>query len=179
MQIIVGLGNPGKKYTGTLHNAGALVLDRVAEDLGQSFAPAPKNIPAYIAHAADVLLVKPTTFMNVSGRAVQQMLAYYKLTPANLVVVYDDIDLLLGDVRVSAGGGAGGHNGIRSIIESLGGEKAFGRIRIGVATPATAQKKGRSRDVARIVLKKPRLFDRAAFAETLRSGADEVLRAIR
>ena len=175
MKLIVGLGNPGKRYEQTLHNAGALVVDGIVEKKGLRWEQAPKNIPAVITKDGETLFSKPTTYMNVSGRAVQQMLAYYNLSLAGLVVVHDDIDLMLGDVRVDADRGAGGHNGVASVIEALGGDKSFRRVRIGIATERTAQKEGRTRDVAKIALKKPGLFDRKAFQNTIAQGVDKLM----
>jgi PTH1 family peptidyl-tRNA hydrolase len=178
MKLVIGLGNPGKKYEQTLHNAGVLVLDAVVTKQGLSWSAAPKNIPAVIAKSGSALYAKPTTYMNESGRAVQQLLAYYACSPADLIVVHDDIDLMMGDVREDTDRGAGGHNGIRSVIEALGGDKSFRRVRVGIATERTAQKEGKKRDVAKIALKKPGFFDRKAFTASLGAGAEAVLRAI-
>ena len=178
MKLIVGLGNPGKQYAGTLHNAGALVLDALAQKRGLMFSSAPKDIPAVVAKQGDTFYAKPTLHMNESGRAVQQLLSFYKLSPLDLVVVHDDIDLLMGDVRVDKDRGGGGHNGVYSIIEALGGEKSFTRVRVGVATKRTEQREGLKRDVAKIVLKKPGLLNRAAFGKTIEAGTEAVLHAI-
>jgi len=172
--IIVGLGNPGKQYEQTLHNAGTLVVDAVIKTKGLSWEKAPKNTPALIAKQGDILYAKPTTYMNVSGVAVQQLLNYYKLSPAQLIVVHDDIDIPMGDVRVEKTRGAGGHNGIKSIMQSLGGSNEFTRVRVGVATKRTMQKEGRKRDVAKIVLKKPGFFDKKTFAGAIARGVDAI-----
>jgi len=172
--LIVGLGNPGKQYEQTLHNAGALVVDVAIKTKGLSWGKAPQSIPALVAKRGDVLYAKPTTYMNVSGVAVQQLLAYYKMSPADLVVVHDDIDISMGDVRVEKARGAGGHNGIKSIMQSIGGDNEFTRVRVGVATKRTMQKEGRSRNVAKIVLKKPGFFDRKSFAGAIAKGVDAI-----
>jgi len=136
MKIVVGLGNPGKKYDGTRHNVGFAVVDALAEGPGVSAFQ--DRFEAEIAefHEADgkVLLVKPATFMNLSGRAVRQVLDFYQLTPADLLVVCDDINLPLGKLRFRARGTHGGHNGLRDIQSHLGTTE-YARLRIGVDAP--------------------------------------------
>ena len=177
--LIIGLGNPGGQYEKTLHNAGALALDRIVSEKGLSWEQAPKNIPALIAKSGNAIYAKPTTFMNESGRAVQQLLDFYKLSPSDLIVVHDDIDVPMGEARVEENRGAGGHNGVQSIIQALGDEKSFRRVRIGVATKRTAQKEGRRRDVAKIVLKKPDLLQRKAWEAALTAAVQEIRNAVR
>lgn len=174
MKLIVGLGNPGKQYQQTFHNAGALVLDK----LNSEWTHAPQSLSAVVGKSGLKIFAKPTTFMNASGVPVQQLLNYYKIAARDLIVVHDDIDLPLGEIRVDTDRSAGGHNGVRSIIKALGGEQDFTRVRVGIATKRTEQKEGRTRDVASIVLKKPRFFDRTAFSNAIEAGAKEVLRAI-
>ncbi|MDA0814799.1 MAG: aminoacyl-tRNA hydrolase [Verrucomicrobia bacterium] len=127
----MGLGNPGKKYHGTRHNVGFLVLDRLAERAGVSFTPHLKW-KAEVARVGEaMLLVKPLTFMNESGRAVQLLADFYKVAPENCIVVYDDVALGFGEFRIRREGTAGGHNGVKSLIACLG-TQAFPRLRFGV-----------------------------------------------
>ena len=126
--FVVGLGNPGRSYERTRHNAGYLVADELAKRHAGSWRKRKKSEAAPVSLGlTDATLLKPTTFMNNSGSAVSD----YK--PADLIVVHDDLDLEAGTVRVKAGGGAGGHNGLRSIIGRLGND--FVRVRIGVGRP--------------------------------------------
>lgn len=139
--MIVGLGNPGKKYEQTKHNVGFMVVDRLAEKFGASFK---KNIfeaevAEFFVGGEKVFLVKPQTFMNESGRAVGPLMTYFGIYPDELVVVYDDLDLLTGKLRLRQKGSAGGHNGMKSIISHLG-TKEFARVKIGIDRP----KKGES-----------------------------------
>ena len=137
MKIIIGLGNPGRKYERTRHNAGFLAVDEIARDL--RFSLSQEKYHALIGKCrigdADALFVKPQTFMNESGRSVGAVLRYTYGSPADLIVVHDELDLPLGTVRVKSGGGHGGHNGLRSIIEHIG-TPDFIRIRVGVGRPA-------------------------------------------
>ena len=130
--LIVGLGNPGKTYEGTRHNVGFMVLDRLATTSGVTFESSPKW-QSHIAKlpASGTLLLKPQTFMNLSGRAIQQVLSFHKWLPEQMLVVYDDVALPLGTLRFREKGSAGGHNGIKSIIQHLGTD-AFPRLKIGI-----------------------------------------------
>ena len=131
MQLIVGLGNPGPRYAGTRHNAGFLVVDALARRLGLSFA---KQRHALTARApAGLVLAKPTTFMNLSGTAVQALMARHGIRPEDVMVVHDDLDLPLGRVRVKLGGGAGGQRGVQDTIDRVG--PAFARLKVGVSRP--------------------------------------------
>lgn len=130
--LIVGLGNPGRQYEDTRHNIGFMVLDRLAASAGVAFQSAPK----WQCHLAKLpesgtLLLKPQTFMNLSGRAIRQVLAFHKWPPESMLVIYDDAALPLGRLRFREKGSAGGHNGIKSIIEHLGSD-AFPRLKIGI-----------------------------------------------
>ncbi|MGE0233264.1 MAG: aminoacyl-tRNA hydrolase [Flavobacteriaceae bacterium] len=135
MLILVGLGNPGARYAGNRHNVGFMAVDRIAERLGAT--PWRSRFSGQTAEAQaggeKILLLKPTTFMNESGNAVAQAMNYYRLTPADIVVFYDELDLAPGKLRMKVGGGAAGHNGIRSIAGHIGGE--FRRARIGIGHP--------------------------------------------
>jgi PTH1 family peptidyl-tRNA hydrolase len=137
MKIVVGLGNPGKKYDGTRHNVGFRVVDALAAGPGVSGFQRRFDAEVAELHEGDekVLLLKPETFMNLSGRAVRQALDFYQVNPADLLVVCDDINLPLGKLRFRSRGTHGGHNGLRDIQNHLG-MTAYPRLRIGVDAPA-------------------------------------------
>lgn len=136
MKIVVGLGNPGRKYDGTRHNIGFLVIDSFARQ--HNIALDQHRCGALVglgeSHEEPLLLAKPETFMNRSGEAVAALLQQYEVTAADLVVIYDDLDLPLGRIRIRTQGSAGGHRGVSSIIEHLGGVP-FNRLRIGIGRP--------------------------------------------
>ena len=131
--IVVGLGNPGKEYVNTRHNAGFLAIDYFAERLGVTIDRA--KYRALVAEATvgerRVLLMKPQTFMNLSGEAVREAAAFYHVAPQNVIVIYDDVTLDIGRLRVRGKGSDGGHNGIKSIIYQLNSND-FPRVRVGV-----------------------------------------------
>lgn len=133
--LVVGLGNPGPEYASTRHNLGFMVTDRLAARWSASWR---SKFSGRLAETRDgdlrVALLQPQTFMNLSGRTVAAAMRFYKLEPEALVVVHDEIDLPLGDVRAKFGGGLAGHNGLRSLRESLGTAE-FARVRIGVGRP--------------------------------------------
>ena len=133
MYLIVGLGNPDKQYEKTFHNMGYIAVGDAAETLGARFKK--KECEASIAEAyvggEKIILARPLTYMNNSGRAVKQLMSKYKIAESNLLVIYDDYDLPKGKVRIRASGSAGTHNGMRSIIGETG-LKDFARIRIGI-----------------------------------------------
>ncbi len=130
MKLIVGLGNIGEKYCFTRHNAGFMVLDKLAVDKGFSFREESK-LKCFLAKIGDIIYIKPTTFMNLSGEAVRAVMDYYKIDVKDLLIVYDDIALDLGRMRFRANGSDGGHNGIKSIIKHVG-TKEFDRLKIGI-----------------------------------------------
>ena len=133
MKLIVGLGNPGSKYEGTRHNVGFDVVDEYARRRGLTFGSCPAD--ALLARErgpdARVILAKPLTFMNLSGGAVGTLSRYYRVDPADILVVVDDANLPLGRLRVRPEGSDGGHNGLRSVIEEFGTQE-FPRLRVGV-----------------------------------------------
>ncbi len=130
-KLIVGLGNPGKNYDRTRHNIGFMLLDRLASTEGTDFNHV-LRFQADMAKMPDgTWLSKPQTFMNLSGRSIQQVMSFFKMEPADLLVVYDDASLELGTLRFREKGSAGGHNGIKSIISHLGTE-VFPRLKIGI-----------------------------------------------
>jgi PTH1 family peptidyl-tRNA hydrolase len=137
MKIIVGLGNPGLKYENTRHNAGFMVMDALAKNLELSFDK--EKFEALMAKGKvkgeDVILLKPQTYMNNSGIALRQCLDFYKAGPEDVLVIYDDVDLPVGSIRLRPKGSAGGHNGMKSIIECLF-TSDFDRIRVGVGKDA-------------------------------------------
>jgi PTH1 family peptidyl-tRNA hydrolase len=135
--LVAGLGNPGLKYQNTRHNIGFMVLDLLADTYHEGFRrqDARQCLEAQLTIAGKrVVLIKPQTYMNRSGFALQKSAGYYKIAPEDILVVHDDLDLDLGRIKLVRGGGAGGHNGIRSIIEQLG-TKAFPRLKVGIGRP--------------------------------------------
>lgn len=129
MKMIVGLGNPGKQYERTRHNSGFMAIDKVAEKLNLNIDK--KEFVALTAKNNQVILVKPQTYMNNSGEAVSQIMKYYHIDINDLLIIYDDLDLKYGQLRLRLKGSSGGHNGIKSIINYIHSEN-FKRIRIGI-----------------------------------------------
>lgn len=135
MLLIAGLGNPGPKHENNRHNVGFMAADAIARR--HSFSSWSKKFQGLVAEGRlggeKVLLIKPQTFMNLSGQSIGEAMRFHKLTPADLIVLYDELDLAAGKVRIKTGGGAGGHNGIRSIDAHCG--KDYRRVRIGIGHP--------------------------------------------
>ena len=135
MYIIAGLGNPGRKYENTRHNMGFITIDKIAEELGVKVDKI--KFKALVGEAnfsgQKVVLVKPQTYMNLSGQSVREVMNFYKLPMENLTVIYDDIDIPTGSVRIRKSGSAGTHNGMRDIIYNLA-DSGFPRIRIGIGS---------------------------------------------
>jgi PTH1 family peptidyl-tRNA hydrolase len=135
MKLFAGLGNPGAEYQGNRHNIGFMALDRIAADHG--FGPWKRDFHGRVAEGRlggdKVVLLKPETFMNLSGRSVQAAMTFYKIVPADLVVFHDELDLAPGKIKVKMGGGHAGHNGLRSIHGVIG--EAYGRVRLGIGHP--------------------------------------------
>ncbi len=136
MHVIAGLGNPGTKYAGNRHNVGFMIVERFAELHGGG--PFREKFSGHFTRvrvgSEDAVLLKPATYMNLSGRSVQAALAFFKVEPGALVVVHDELDLPFGTLRVKSGGGLAGHNGLKSIKESCGSSD-FLRLRVGVGRP--------------------------------------------
>jgi len=134
MKLIAGLGNIGDKYCFTRHNAGFMVLDRWSFAENFTFKQEAK-LKAFISKTKidgeDIIFIKPTTFMNLSGEAVRAVMDYYKISVQDLIIIYDDIALEMGKIRIRANGSDGGHNGIKSIIQHIGTNK-FNRIKVGI-----------------------------------------------
>ncbi|WP_113911475.1 aminoacyl-tRNA hydrolase [Roseovarius dicentrarchi] len=164
MLIFAGLGNPGAKYAGNRHNIGFMALDRIAADHG--FGPWKARFQGHACEGklggAKVLLLKPGTFMNLSGQSVGEAMRFYKLEPTDITVFHDEIDLAPGKLRVKDGGGHAGHNGLRSIHQHIGPH--YSRVRMGVGHP------GRKEAVPGYVLND--------FAKADRDWLDDVLRGI-
>lgn len=141
MKVIVGLGNPGKKYEDTRHNVGFMVIDKLSEKLGIPLDKQKFNgiYGMGFVGTEKVVLCKPLTYMNLSGECVRPLLDFYDLTVENLVVIYDDLDLPVGKIRLRTKGSPGGHNGIKSIVQHFNTQE-FKRIRIGIDRPQTGMK---------------------------------------
>ncbi len=133
MKLIVGLGNPGPTYQSTRHNIGFMVIDKLIEELNPNNITK-KSFEGELYKSKDLLLLKPTTFMNLSGKSVQSVSHFFKIDLDNILVIHDDIDLSFGALKIKKGGGHGGHNGLRSIDSLLG--KEYNRLRLGVDKPS-------------------------------------------
>lgn len=163
IKLIVGLANPGNEYAVTRHNAGAWFVDQLAEQYHQSL----KNDPKFFGYSSritiyghDVRLLVPTTFMNLSGKAVQAMVTFYQIKPEEILVAHDELDLNPGIAKFKFGGSHGGHNGLKDIANKLGNNLNFYRLRIGIGHPGDKNK------VVGFVLNKPskaeqKLIDKA------------------
>ncbi len=175
MFLIVGLGNPGKKYSGNRHNAGFMTADSLRDREG---------LPDYkekvsgvwsrgLVFGHEVVLLKPMTFMNLSGDSVQPASAFFKVAPAEIIVVHDELDVPFGEVRLKMGGGHAGHNGLRSLIERLG-TPDFARVRVGVGRPPPDFKG----DVADFVLQDFDAVERAQAPDLIERARDAVKRLV-
>ncbi|APG48239.1 aminoacyl-tRNA hydrolase [Phaeobacter porticola] len=166
MKLIVGLGNPGAKYAGNRHNIGFMALDHIASDHGCT--PWKTKFQALISEGVlagnKVLLLKPQTFMNLSGQSVGEAMRFYKLTPDDVMVLHDELDLAPGKARVKHGGGHAGHNGLRSIHSHIGAD--YGRVRLGIGHP------GHKDAVAGYVLRDFAKADEAWLDDLLRGISD-------
>lgn len=168
--LVVGLGNPGDKYENTRHNAGFMVVDELAERL---HVPVQRLKYEALTNTAEVggkriLLMKPVTYMNLSGEAVRQAAEFYKIPPERVLVISDDVSLPVGKLRIRKGGSAGGHNGLKSIIAQLGSDR-FPRLKIGVG-----EKPHPDYDMADWVLSKFAGADRQMIEEAMKRAADAV-----
>jgi PTH1 family peptidyl-tRNA hydrolase len=151
IRLVAGLGNPGRGYAATRHNAGFWFADRLAAKLGASFTHEAK-FAADVARAGELRIVKPMTFMNLSGRAVTGMARFFDIAPDALLVVHDELDLKPGEARLKLGGGVAGHNGLRDIKAQLGSAD-FWRLRLGIGHPRNSALP--EREVVDYVLKPP------------------------
>ena len=170
IKLIVGLGNPGGEYRGTRHNAGADFVEQLARDTGAELRSEAKffGLAGQITvNSHSLRLLIPTTFMNRSGKAVAAIATFYKITPQEILIAHDELDIQPGTARFKRGGGHGGHNGLRDIIPALGNNRDFYRLRIGIGHPGHASK------VSGYVLSQPGAADRdridASIEEAVRS----------
>jgi peptidyl-tRNA hydrolase, PTH1 family len=172
-RLIVGLGNPGNSYQDTRHNIGFMVMDILADRLGARFQPE-KRWESHVAKLAHGWLVKPQTYMNLSGRAVSSIGRFFKVPPQQTLVIFDDVDLPLGRLRVRPSGSAAGHNGLKSLINSLGTDQ-FPRVKVGIGAdngrPAGDRLVGH-------VLGKFTEEEKAAVAQAVDRAADAVMTAL-
>ncbi len=168
IRVIVGLGNPGRRYARTRHNAGFLALEELASRWGASFRAGTSSEKAEaVLDGRALVLLRPLTYMNLSGEALRKLRRRAGLEPAELLVVHDDIDLREGEVRVRRGGSSGGHLGVQSLIENLG-SGGFLRVRLGVGRPPTPE------DAAAYVLEPLDGEEMERLRETAARGADAV-----
>ena len=168
--ILAGLGNPGEKYAKTRHNMGFLTVDLLAEKQGVKLNKVKFKAAYNILRfgGARVLVMKPQTFMNLSGEAVREAAQFYKIPPEHVLVIYDDVSLPVGKLRVRPSGSAGGHNGIKNIIAHLGTDR-FPRIKIGVGDPGGI---GEDRDMIDWVIGVPSQADRKILLDTFSRAID-------
>jgi PTH1 family peptidyl-tRNA hydrolase len=161
LKLVVGLGNPGAEYAETRHNAGFWFCERLAADLKTSFGKEARY-HGWLANARDagIWLLMPATFMNESGRAVQALAHFYRIEPAEMLVVHDELDLPPGRAQLRFGGGLGGHNGLKSLTAHLGTQD-YWRLRVGIGHP------GDRNEVVNYVLKPPRKEEREEIDATL------------
>lgn len=180
MKLIIGLGNPGKQYQKTRHNMGFIVVDALHEKLkeeGISRWELSKKFNAEICGLTlrneKIILAKPMTFMNESGQAVGLLAHFYKLSARDLLVVHDDKDLKLGDIRVQTDKSDAGHNGIKSIIAHIGTQN-FTRVRLGIAP----EKESMMKDTSDFVLSKFGLFEKKKVDEVVEKAVEEIMKLL-
>jgi len=180
MKLIVGLGNPGKKYEKTRHNVGFLVLDQLHDnllsynindwELSKKFNAL---ISGCVINNEKTILAKPMTYMNKSGEAVQNIGHFYKLRQKDIVIVHDDKDILLGELKVQENRGPAGHNGIKSIIEYIGTQD-FTRVRIGIAS----ENKKKMSDIPKFVLSKFGVLEKKKLQKSIDEAIDKIMKII-
>lgn len=169
IKLIVGLGNPGEKYADTRHNAGEWLIERLARRFNVSLNPESKffgKTARTLVNGKEVRLLVPTTFMNLSGKAVGALASFYRVKPEEILVIHDELDLPAGTAKLKQGGGHGGHNGLKDIVAQLGNNNNFYRLRIGIGHP------GHRDLVAGYVLNKPSPADRDALEKVLDEATD-------
>lgn len=167
MQLVVGLGNPGDRYAQTRHNAGFWFADLLASRAGEAFSRQAKfhgELARFTLAGADLRVLKPETYMNRSGQAIAAVCRFFRIPPAGVLVVHDELDLPPGAVRLKLGGGAGGHNGLRDTISHIGAE--FWRLRVGVGHP------GHRDQVTDYVLSRARAEEESEIRDALDAAAD-------
>lgn len=166
IRLIVGLGNPGREYAATRHNAGFWWVDALAAELGAVLHPEAKffgSAGRIQSAGQDVWLLQPQTFMNLSGKSVAALARFLKITPQEMLIVHDELDLLPGEARLKRGGGHAGHNGLRDIAASLGSPETW-RLRLGIGHPRSLNL---NQSVADFVLHRPRGEEERAIHETI------------
>ncbi len=171
MKIIVGLGNPGQEYLKTRHNAGFWVLDKLASEHNVEWKKSRTHkaeISSFIINKEKILLVKPCTFMNLSGQSLVSLIQYYKLLPQNILIVHDELDLEPGCFTFTLGGGSAGHNGIKSIYDLS--KQKFLRLRIGIGRPS---KPGPS--LKEWVLKAPNITDSKVIKKAVKDSTHAIM----
>ena len=169
IKLIVGLGNPGDKYTDTRHNAGECLIECLARRFNVSLNLESKffgKTARTLVNGKEVRLLVPTTFMNLSGKAVGALASFYRIKPEEILVIHDELDLPPGTAKLKQGGGHGGHNGLKDIVAQLGNNNNFYRLRIGIGHP------GHRDLVAGYVLNKPSPADRDALEKVLDEATD-------
>lgn len=180
IRLVVGLGNPGREYAGTRHNVGYRVVEKLASDGGARWQRSEK-FEAEIAEAhlagRKIVLAKPVTFMNLSGRACAALLHWHKFAPEQMLVVTDDADLDVGRLRLRLKGSSGGHNGLKSITQMAGSEQ-FPRLRVGIGRPVRRSEGAPDNALVDFVLSRFRKEELAAVDETVARAAEAVARAI-
>lgn len=179
MYLIVGLGNPGKDYVDTRHNVGFMVLDQIAEQMNTQFDK--NKFKGKVAEGRigshKVILLKPQTYMNLSGESIAEAAGFYKLEPENVLVVFDDVSLDVGKIRIRKKGSSGGHNGIKSAIMHLATEN-FPRVKIGVGAPKHDLVKhvlSRFQDEEKDILAKAMTAARAGVYSIVENGIDSAI----
>jgi len=180
MKLIIGLGNPGKKYEKTRHNVGFIILDVLHEKLKEeniSSWELSKKFNAQISgcsfNGEKIILAKPMTFMNDSGMSAQLIANFYKLTPKDIIVIHDDKDLKLEEIKIQTDKNDAGHNGVKSIIQHIG-SKNFTRVRIGVAS----ENEKKMSDTAKFVLSKFGMFEKKKLEEVIEKTVEEIIKMI-
>jgi len=168
IRLVAGLGNPGRGYAATRHNAGFWFADALASKLGASLAHESK-FSAEVARAGDIRICKPMTFMNLSGRSVAGIARFFGIAPDAILVVHDELDLRPGEAKLKLGGGVAGHNGLRDIQAQLGSAE-FWRLRIGIGHPRNSEFP--DREVVDYVLKPPEAGDREAIDAAIGRALD-------
>jgi PTH1 family peptidyl-tRNA hydrolase len=170
MYVVVGLGNPDKKYLNTLHNVGFMAVDKIAEKLNANFDKKGfKGVYSQVTVGGEkVILLKPLTYMNLSGESVTAVMNFYKLQPQNLIVIYDDLDINIGSLRIRKNGSAGTHNGMRNIVSLLGSGE-FTRMRIGT------KPENDSRSIIDYVLSDIKPADKDRFNKVIDKTANAVI----
>lgn len=169
IKLIVGLGNPSEKYADTRHNAGEWLIERLTRRFNVSLNPENKffgKTARTLVNGKEVRLLVPTTFMNLSGKAVGALASFYRIKPEEILVIHDELDLPAGVAKLKQGGGHGGHNGLKDIVAQLGNNNNFYRLRIGIGHP------GHRDLVAGYVLNKPSPADRNALEKVLDEATD-------